>query len=508
MRLQYQLTHGFLLLSIITLAADHCAASQSSAAVAPQVQQSSEKLPPIVVEVEGVGSTYNLAIDSALSEAVLSAVGGLIDDSVTIENDVLVATCTKRRSSGIIQKYEVLSTRALGAETTVRIRAIVTRDHVIELLGELKASSDKVSGKSLIAKRKSLKKAEGDLAGAIVPGIVDLLSAPFTASISEESMLNAIGTKLPEVEGSVVIPIFLELDLDLWNQRTQVITTRLDALRQPIHRERIAVTNWRLADPKSQADFIAFGKHIRALTEAETKARDSAGFPTMVQSAGRTALVERKDGLGVWFARVLNGTIGCMQCGRRERIDMTEAAKPGTLIAGGIAVLMKESTLGKASLSVSESQLPLEGSRIWRSERIAILSEFRGGSATLSIYELPLVAMAQITAAFPPTSNLEVTLVDANGGNIAVKSLPLHYSNSTLVQECNIPFSTTDQYAGTTLFICPGRFCNEEQGFGRIHRSACIETGWMGTIAAPFSEAALEQTESMTIRCTPGIKTP
>ena len=67
-------------------------------------------------------------------------------------------------------------------------RSSALRKPLVSALGDIVEGSARVSGKSLLAKRRSMKQAEGNVREVLVDGVAELVSAPFVASISEASV--------------------------------------------------------------------------------------------------------------------------------------------------------------------------------------------------------------------------------------------------------------------------------------------------------------------------------
>lgn len=436
---------------------------------------------PIVVEADGVGATYEAALDSAISQAILTAVGGLIEDSTKIENDQLVAACTQRRTSGIVQKFEVLYKSTLGNELLVRIKATISSDHALEVVGELKVGKATVSGKSLIAKRKSMKKAEDDVGQALGPAVASLLAAPFKASLSEESMLNAVGMVPPEINDALVVPVLLEIDLERWNALAKVVVARLDALTKPLRKETFTIANWSLADKKSQAEMIEFSKTLKAM----------AG-----PAYAYEALKERGDGLGYWIRRMNYDARPTLEC--ESQLDAKGLT--GTFAPVALAPFGEKSPLGKviefqpfANFATDKSQTAL----------IAVIDEVNGTKVTLRVYELPAKSVEKIVSAIPREPQIEVTLVDGTKNRIISANLSMHYSTTILAHRCGhlaIPTTDDDRIA---LLLCPGRFCSGVTGFVARAGDRFLETKWMGMLAVAFADTEIEKLEGIEVRCIP-----
>ena len=168
----------------------------------------------------------------------------------------------------------------------MRVKATVSRKPIIDAEGEIVEGSAKVSGKSLLAKRKSMKQAKGDLKEALIPPVCTMLEAPFTAHLSEDAFLNVVGLKLPENGSGLLAPVVLSIDLARWNTSANTLT----AFGAPIESTKFNARGWSARTKQAQKEMTLLNDTIKSGDPDAVRRRSRREVP---RSPGRCALLRK-----------------------------------------------------------------------------------------------------------------------------------------------------------------------------------------------------------------------
>ena len=462
---------------------------------APSPKNASKPTAPktVVVEADGFGATRQEAIDQALLAAIMMEVGGILDSETLVENDRVIRDTMRQRSAGIVQRYEILKEEARDGGTAVRVRATVGREAVVSAAGEVKTGVAKVSGRSLLAKKKSMARAEQDIRSAVLEATGELLATPFRASLGEEALLNAIGMKLPESETGLVIPIVLAIDLERWNQQSNAMVERLAAIAEPIASDKFAIRPWSLSTPQGQKDMEALSKSLEGADPSAVQAAIASNAPAAVWArrlvteaatpviVARNAASSRESPVGQFY------TAGFIGIPARNGVDALES-----------------NASGFTSHPDPEASV------------LGVVHAIEPTRATVSYFRVDAKILEAVRKARPSATTIEVALADAQGAEFESERLPLELRGprgaSVFMADGRRSFgSGTAAKAEDVLVLVPGRiqFGVTQSAFDpgtatlkevRVGGTEGIDDSWFGMLATTFSESEIERAEEIRVR--------
>ena len=177
-----------------------------------------------VIVCSGTGKDQSEAEKAALRSAVEQAVGALVDAETLVKNDEVVNNQVLSHSDGFVEKWEPIGEpkKGSGGETTVKIKAVVRRNKLIEKLTEVKVTVKDVDGKSLFGE--VVTKMEGKANAA------DLLKKVFEG-IPETLLVAEVKDQKVVKEGNpstVEVTIEVKFDWDAYTKFGQRLKNVLD----------------------------------------------------------------------------------------------------------------------------------------------------------------------------------------------------------------------------------------------------------------------------------------
>ena len=113
----------------------------------PRNRTGKQPLPqPKDVIVTGVGTDPNKAVQNAFSQAIKQTVGVLVDAETVVKNDQLIHDEILTFSRGYVEKYDVIRRWQEDSLHHATVRAVVSRDKLIEKLRGIKIATREVGG--------------------------------------------------------------------------------------------------------------------------------------------------------------------------------------------------------------------------------------------------------------------------------------------------------------------------------------------------------------------------
>jgi hypothetical protein len=447
----------------------------------------------ITVEAEGIGADRATAIDHALQAAIMSAVGGIMESETIVENEQLVKDRMRQLSGGVVQRYDVLFDRETPAGHVVRVKAKISRKPIIDAVGEIVEGSAKVSGKSLLAKRKSMKQAQGNLKEALIPAVRAMLEAPFTAHLSEDAFLNVVGLKLPENDSGLLAPVVLSVDLDRWNTSANALVERLTAFGAPIESTEFNARGWSARTKEAQREMTLLNDTIKS------------GNPDAVQAA------IAKGGPAITWAMRLVSEAATPPL-KADQPRASNEMPYGAFMACGFRQTMRGSGLD----SVDNSGVGFTSDSDPTPAVLGVLHSVEGSKAKLTYFRLDATALTELRQSAVKGARIEISLVDGAGTAVASESCALSYCprRGTGMFLCDGTRAFAPGKPEPVLLLVPGgcEFGTVQNSFDassaslkpmKVGGSQGFDTEWFGLLHFDFVEADIDRAEEIRLKCAP-----
>ena len=468
-------------------------APPASAGTPPATQSKPAAPQTVVVEADGFGATRQEAIDQALLAAIMMEVGGIMDSETLVENDRVIRDTMRQRSAGIVHRYEILKEEARDGGTAVRVRATVGREAIVSAAGEVKTGAAKVSGKSLLAKKKSIARAEQDIRSAVLEPVGELLATPFTASLGEEALLNAIDMKLPESESGLVVPIVLAVDLERWNQQSKSLVDRLTAITKLIASEKFAIRPWSLSTPEGQRDMEKLSKKLEGADPVAVQAAIASNAPAAVWTRRLVAEAQTPVIVAQNAAEIRETPVG----------QFHTAGFLGIPSRGGVDALESNASGFTSDPDPQPSVL-------------GVVHAIEAACATVSYFRVDAKILEAVRKSLPSTTTIEIALADAQGAEFESERLSLELGGSrgarVFLADGRRTFGLgAAAKAEDVLLLIPGRiqFGVTQNAFDpatatlktvRVGGTEGIDDSWFGMLATTFSDGEIERAEEIRVR--------
>jgi hypothetical protein len=447
----------------------------------------------VTIEAKGVGHNRQDAIDQGLRTAVMSAVGGIVDAETVTENDRIVKDRIRQLSGGVVERYDVISETPGADSYMVMLRATISRQAIIDAFGDIIEGKAKVSGKNLVAKRKAMKRAGQDLLEAVVPAAQELVAAPFAVSLSEEAFSNIMGHLPPEDADGLVTPLVLSIDVKRWNRLATGLIERLKAFSPPVEETPFHVRTWQLTDSETAA-------HVRELAE---RIKGGADAQEAMKAAGYA---------GIWMERLISEARWPVI----RAVDNEDSPMLNLFHVCGFHPIKPDTGIDALSVTDTSTRSP-------NPAVLGVVSDLSDQSAKITYFRLGQPAIASIVGALGRqttygielSTRLEVELISKDGQRVNSASKVVTSAGSTddrqpfvvlgakpfagsepedviaLIPGCVSLKRNTKVFDMSTATVVPAR----EGG------TSAIDTAWFGAVRCDFSEAEIDATEEVRVRC-------
>jgi hypothetical protein len=453
----------------------------------------------ITVEAEGVGADRAAALDQALQAAIMSAVGGIIESETIVENEQLVKDRMRQLSGGVVQRYEILLDQKTAAGHVMRVKAKISRKPIVDVVGEIVEGSAKVSGKSLLAKRKSMKQAAGNLKETLIPPVRAMMEAPFTAHLSEDAFMNVIGLKLPESESGLLAPVVLSVDLARWNTSAATLVERLTAFGAPIESTEFNARGWSLQTKEAQQEMTLLNEQIKS------------GDPNAVQAA-----IAKGGPAITWTMRVV--AEAATPPLRADQARGSSEMPYGAFTVSGF----RQVTRGAGVDSVDNSGVGFTSDPDPTPAVLGIVHAIEGSKAKLTYFRLDADALTELRQSAVKGARIEISLVDDAGTAVTSESCALSYCprRGAGMFLCDGTKAFAPGKPEPVLVLVPGgcEFGTVQNSFDastaslkpvKVGGSQGFDTEWFGLLHFDFAEADIERAEEIRVKCAAvGIANP
>ena len=167
------------------------------------------------VVCSGTGKDQAEAEKAALRNAVEQAVGALVDAETLVKNDEVVSNQVLSHSDGFVEKWEAVGEpkKGSGGETTVKIKAIVRRNKLIEMLTEGKVTLKDVDGKSLFGEAVTKMEGKKDAVALFKKAFEGVPETLLVAEVKEQKVVK---------EGdpcTIEVAVEVKFDMDAYSKK-------------------------------------------------------------------------------------------------------------------------------------------------------------------------------------------------------------------------------------------------------------------------------------------------
>ena len=145
------------------------------------------------VEVQGTGTTHDLAIKDGLRNAVEKAVGTLVTSETAVNNSMLIRDNILSYSAGYVEDYKVLSEELTLGQAEVKMSVRVASFKIRQKLDSLNIAVAKLPGQAFSVQIDTKRKAETDASKIILPTLNKYPKAAYKIEIKPPRMLKDNG---------------------------------------------------------------------------------------------------------------------------------------------------------------------------------------------------------------------------------------------------------------------------------------------------------------------------
>ncbi len=125
----------------------------------------------IAIIASGTGVDENAALKQAFENAIMQAIGTIVDAETVVKNEQIITDQVLTASNAIITHYDLIGApKASGGVVTVKIKATVLRKQLTARLAAANVTSKPVEGKDLFAQAVTDLQREKDAAAIIRRG--------------------------------------------------------------------------------------------------------------------------------------------------------------------------------------------------------------------------------------------------------------------------------------------------------------------------------------------------
>ena len=145
------------------------------------------------VEVQGTGTTHDLAIKDGLRNAVEKAVGTLLTSETAVSNSMLIRDNILSYSAGYVEDYKVLSEELTLGQAQVKMSVRVASLKIRQKLDSLNIAVAKLPGQAFSVQIDTKRKAETDASKIIIPALNKYPKAAYKIEIKPPRLIKDNG---------------------------------------------------------------------------------------------------------------------------------------------------------------------------------------------------------------------------------------------------------------------------------------------------------------------------